>query len=167
MAKKKIDYAAIASAVVVPGAFNLAMEGAAKKIDFVSENYLMVRSGVGGVLGAGLVYFGSKSEPMKAAGYGLLGLTGASLASKATVMFGSDNSTSDAADDQPVQGTRKMQRLLAGKTYTGRRKKLQHVDLSNKRIPGSVDTSKNLANESMFDTSLNFLIDPIASGMYS
>jgi len=83
---KKIDFKAVVSAVAAGGGYNFAIEGMAKRVDFVNNNYLVVKSLGAGLLGSSMIYFG-KNEASKAAGYALLGVAGASGASKlSTVM---------------------------------------------------------------------------------
>ena len=47
---KKIDFKAVVSAVAAGGGYNFAIEGMAKRVDFVNNNFLVVKS-----LGAGLL----------------------------------------------------------------------------------------------------------------
>lgn len=88
---------AVLSAVAAGGGFNFAMEGVAKKVEFVNDNYLVVKSLTGGVIGAGMVYFAKPTdEPTKAAGYGILGAAGASAAAKLSTVL--------VTNEEPVNG---------------------------------------------------------------
>lgn len=99
---KKIDFKAVVSAVAAGGGYNFAIEGMAKRVDFVNNNYLVVKSLGAGLLGSSMIYFG-KNEASKAAGYALLGVAGASGASKlSTVMV--------STVGEPMQGVQ-MSRL--------------------------------------------------------
>lgn len=90
MKRQKINFKAIAMAAGAGASYNFAIEGASKKVDFINENYLTVKTLGAGLIGSGMVYFG-KTEDQRAAGYGLLGVAGASGASKlATVIVSSD-----------------------------------------------------------------------------
>lgn len=86
--KSKTNVVDIVAAVASGAAYNFAMEAAAKKVPAVAENYLIIKSLVAGLVGSGAVYF-SKDATYKAAGYGLLGVSGASAASKVATMLSS------------------------------------------------------------------------------
>ncbi len=108
---KKIDFKAVVSAVAAGGGYNFAIEGMAKRVDFVNNNFLVVKSLGAGLLGSSMIYFG-KNEASKAAGYALLGVAGASGASKlSTVMVSST---------EPMQGVRMAQLKRALGTKKGR-----------------------------------------------
>jgi hypothetical protein len=89
-AKKNNNLTQMIAAAIAGGAYNFGIEAASKRIEFVSKNYMAVKASGAGVLGAALVYFG-KDEHMKAAGYGLLGVAGATGASKVATMITSDS----------------------------------------------------------------------------
>lgn len=92
MKTKKIDFKAVIAAAGSGMGYNFAIEGAAKRVQFVNENYLVVKSLTAGLLGSGMLYFG-KTETSKAAGYALLGVAGASSASKLASVIVSDAPT--------------------------------------------------------------------------
>lgn len=102
MKVKKINLSAVLSAVGTGGSFELLMQGASKRVDFVNQNYLTVKSLSAGVVGSGLLYFG-KSDQQKAAGYALLGIAGASGASKMSTVL--------VTSEEPAQGLPKLARL--------------------------------------------------------
>jgi hypothetical protein len=78
---KKINISAVVAAVSAGAGYRFAFEGAAKRVDFVAENYLVMKSMAAGVIGSGLVYFG-KSDTSTAAGYALMGIAGDAGAGK-------------------------------------------------------------------------------------
>lgn len=94
---KKIDFKAVVSAVAAGGGYNFAIEGMAKRVDFVNNNFLVVKSLGAGLLGSGMIYFG-KNEASKAAGYALLGVAGASGASKLSTVI--------VSSGEPMQGVK-------------------------------------------------------------
>jgi len=71
----------VVAAVSAGAGYRFAFEGAAKRMDFVADNYLVTKSMAAGILGSGLVYFG-KSDSTNAAGYALLGIAGDAGAGK-------------------------------------------------------------------------------------
>lgn len=95
MKTRKINMTNVIAAAAGGAAYNAGITMAARMNggdNFINNNFIMAK-GVGGlVIGTGLVYF-SKSEPMKAAGYGIIGAGGAAIANK--IAF---------AGDQPAQG---------------------------------------------------------------
>lgn len=89
---QKINFRAVMAAVAAGGGFELAMQGLAKKVDFVGENYLVTSSLSAGVVGSGLLYFG-RDEISQASGYALLGVSGQKGAAKlATLSVTGDGS---------------------------------------------------------------------------
>lgn len=99
---KSPDFSAILAAVGAPAAFSFAIDAASKRVTFVAENYMAVKSATAGVLGAAMVYLG-KDDMTKAAGYGLLGVAGSTGASKLSTMMTSST---------PVNGTRRRTEIL-------------------------------------------------------
>jgi len=121
--KQKIDFKAVLSAVAAGGGYNFAIEGASKRVDFINENFLVVKSLGAGVLGSGMLYFG-KNEISKAAGYALLGVAGASGASKLGTVI--------VSSGEPINGARldKIKSILA----SGKRKGTAFESMANKLI---------------------------------
>ena len=105
---KKIDFKAVVSAVAAGGGYNFAIEGMAKRVDFVNNNFLVVKSLGAGLLGSGMIYFG-KNEVSKAAGYALLGVAGASGASKLSTVI--------VSSGEPMQGVKmsQLKRVMSAK----------------------------------------------------
>ena len=101
--KKKIDFKSIAAAASTGAGFNFAMDGMSKRVDFINENYLVVKSLSAGLIGTGLVYFG-KNDLTKAAGYGLIGIAGASAAVKLSMVM--------VSSEEPMQGIGRMKKRL-------------------------------------------------------
>jgi hypothetical protein len=120
---KKIDFKAVLTAVAAGGGYNFAIEGASKRVDFINENFLVVKSLGAGVLGSGMLYFG-KNETSKAAGYALLGVAGASGASKLSTVI--------VSSGEPMNGARldKIKSILA----SGKRKGSTFETMANKLI---------------------------------
>ncbi len=88
MKTKKTSIAAIMSALGTGASYELAIQGASKRVDFINENYLVVKSLTAGLFGSGLVYFSKPGDEAKrAAGYGLLAIAGASGASKLSTVL--------------------------------------------------------------------------------
>jgi len=88
------------AAVAAGGGYELAIQGAAKKVDFVNQNYLVTKSLTAGIIGSGLLYFGKPGdETQKAAGYALLGVGGASGAGKISTLI-------VTSGDEPMNGRR-------------------------------------------------------------
>jgi len=98
MKGKKINFKAMAAAVSAGAGYNFAIEGAAKHVDFINDNYLVTKSLAGAVIGSGMVYFAKPTdETTRAAGYGILGVAGAAGATKlATVLV--------TSSDEPING---------------------------------------------------------------
>jgi len=109
--KKKVDLKPIISAIAAGGGFSLGYEAVAKRVDFVNENFLVVKSTVGGIIGATLVYLAKPSdESQKAAGYAVLGVAGAAGATKlSTVLVTSDN---ESVNGLPERTKRIVKRVL-------------------------------------------------------
>jgi len=122
--KKKVDFKAVVTAVAAGGGYNFAIEGAAKRVDFINENFLVIKSLSAGVLGSGMLYFG-KNEMSKAAGYALLGVAGASGASKLSTVLVTSGTP-------PMQGARldKIKKILA----SGKRKGTAFESMAQKLI---------------------------------
>lgn len=89
MKAQKINLKAVLAAAGAGMGYNFAIEGAAKKVEFINQNYLVTKSLTAGLLGSGMLYFG-KTETSKAAGYALLGVAGASGATKLASVIVSD-----------------------------------------------------------------------------
>lgn len=88
MAASKINFKAVMAAVGTGAGYELAIQGAAKKVDFVNENYLVTKSLVAGMIGSGLLYFGKQNDEVtKASGYAFLGVGGAAGASKVSSLI--------------------------------------------------------------------------------
>jgi len=88
MKKRNINFKAVMAAVAAGGGYELAIQGAAKKVDFVNQNYLVTKALTAGLIGSGLLYFGKPGdETQKAAGYALLGVGGASGAGKISTLI--------------------------------------------------------------------------------
>lgn len=81
-------------------AFTFGIESMSKRVDFISNNYMVVKSLSAGFLGSSLAYFGT-GETAKASGYGLLGIAGGSAASKLATVI--------ATSSEPVNGARRKQ----------------------------------------------------------
>ena len=122
--KKNVDFKAVITAVAAGGGYNFAIEGAAKRVDFINENFLVIKSLSAGVLGSGMLYFG-KNEMSKAAGYALLGVAGASGASKLSTVLVTSGTP-------PMQGARldKIKKVLA----SGKRKGTAFEAMAQKLI---------------------------------
>lgn len=106
MAKKqKLNVTAILAAAGSGAGYNLALDMAAPKVPFISNNYMVAKSAGATLLGAGLLYFGNGSEEMKAAAYGLLGVGGAAAGSKVATMVG--NSTGSGMNGKNTSETLK------------------------------------------------------------
>jgi len=101
--KKKIDFKSIAAAASTGAGFNFAIEGAAKRVDFVYQNFAVIKSLSAGLIGTGMVYFG-KNEMSKAAGYALIGVAGASAATKLSTVL--------VSSEEPMQGIGRMKKRL-------------------------------------------------------
>jgi hypothetical protein len=100
MKKRTINFKAVMAAVAAGGGYELAIQGAAKKVDFVNQNYLVTKSLTAGIIGSGLLYFGKPGdETQKAAGYALLGVGGASGAGKISTLM-------VTSGDEPMNGRR-------------------------------------------------------------
>ena len=98
--KGKVNFKAVMAAAAAGGSYELAIQGAAKKIDFVNQNYLVTKSLTAGLIGSGLLYFGKPNdEVQKAAGYALLGVAGASGAGKISTLI-------VTSGDEPMNGRR-------------------------------------------------------------
>lgn len=97
---KKVNFKAIVAAVAAGGSYELAIQGAARKIDFVNENYLVTKSLTAGLIGTGMVYFAKPTdEAQRAAGYALIGVGAASGAGKVSSLI-------VTSGDEPMNGTR-------------------------------------------------------------
>lgn len=97
MSKNKVNIKAVMAAATAGGGFNFAIEGISKKVEFVNDNYLVVKSLGGAVLGTGMVYFAKPNDEVtKAAGYGILGAAGASAAAKLSTVL--------VTNEEPVNG---------------------------------------------------------------
>lgn len=104
MKKRNINFAAVVAAAAAGGGYELAIQGAAKRVDFINENYLVTKSLIAGLLGSGMLYFGGADEKTKAAGYALLGVGGASGASKiSTVIVTSGGAPMNGARRQRIR----------------------------------------------------------------
>lgn len=114
MKNKKVNLTAVLAAVGAGGGFEMAIQGASKHVDFINQNYLVTKSLTAGVIGSGLLYF-SKGEESHAAGYALLGVAGASGASKLSSVL--------VTTEEPVNGVNKLARLR--ERMTGGRKLAQ------------------------------------------
>lgn len=112
--KNKPQIGEMIAAVVSGASYNFAIESMAKRMDFVAENYMTVKSLSAGLIGSCVAYFG-KSPTAKASGYGLLGVAGASGASLvATMVVESGN---------PMQGRTKLDTLKKINTALNAKKK--------------------------------------------
>lgn len=84
--KNKIDIRAVVAAVAAGGGFEFAMQGLAKRVDFVNQNYLVTSSLSASVIGTGLIYFG-RDNVSQAAGYAMLGVAGQKGAAKVSTLI--------------------------------------------------------------------------------
>jgi len=84
--KNKIDIRAVVAAVAAGGGFEFAMQGLAKRVDFVNANYLVTSSLSASVIGTGLIYFG-RDNISQAAGYAMLGVAGQKGAAKVSTLI--------------------------------------------------------------------------------
>jgi len=109
MASKKINLSAVIAAVGTGAGYRFAYEGAANRVDFVADNYLVIKSMGAGILGSAMVYFG-KGDSSKAAGYALLGIAGDAGAGKVQNLI-----VTTAAPDN-LQGLAKLQRVRSAIT---------------------------------------------------
>lgn len=100
MKKRSINFKAVIAAVAAGGGYELAIQGAAKRVDFINENYLVTKSLTAALIGSGMLYFGKAGdETSKAAGYALLGVGGASGAGKISSLI-------VTSGREPMNGTR-------------------------------------------------------------
>ncbi len=129
---KKFDAAAMLAAIASGAAYNFALEGAAKKVDFVNENYMVIKSLGSALVGSGMVYFG-KSNASKAAGFGLLGVAGASAASKISTMI--------VTSGNPMQGRNATETLKRINQVLSAKKKDQRNAIAQILMP-----PKNVTN---------------------
>lgn len=114
--KGKVNMSNVAAALASGGLYDAAMQAASRRIDFIADNYQIARAGGGALLGYALLHFG-KSETMKAAGYGLLGVAGAGLGSKIAYEL-TQGETPSGSNDNPIQGLK--MRLKASPGSGGR-----------------------------------------------
>lgn len=105
MAKKKFDLAPVVSAAAAGAGYNFAIEAVAKRVTFVNDNFLMIKALGGGLIGSAMVYLG-KDEKTKAAGYGVLGVAGASGAAKLSTVL---------VTDEPMNGLNATARRITKK----------------------------------------------------
>ena len=105
--KMKINFRAVMAAVAAGGGFEFAMQGIAKKVDFVNENYLVTSSLTAGLAGSGMLYFG-RDEISQAAGYGLLGVSGQKGAAKLSTLIVTGDGTMNGVSKQTAAKLRGM-----------------------------------------------------------
>jgi len=150
------------SAVGSGASYELLIQGASKRVDFVGENYLVVKSLGAGLFGSGLVYFG-KSENEKAAGYALLGISGASGASKlSTVLVTSDTGQVQGG----IPKLQKVRSLIGSRRNMPGIDKLKKMGLLKRPEQGSAPAAQ-FQNRSMPEQGVNYDMLAYADTIYS
>jgi hypothetical protein len=103
--KGKVNMSNVAAAIAAGGLYDAAMQAASRRVSMIADNYQVVRAGGGALLGYALLHFG-KSETMKAAGYGVLGVAGAGIGSKLAYQL-TETAEPGSVDENPVQGLKR------------------------------------------------------------